>query len=354
SGTTGPSKGVLVPWGQVHAVITGVYPEGTLVAGKVLYAPFPSNHIGGRLFPCLGIDQGVPTVIRDSFSASGYWDDIAEYQCTTTALVPAMASILWNAPAAVGDADNTLEDVLMVPIIPEFDDFKRRFGVRICTDYNMTEISVPTHSGWDVSDWRSCGKLRPGYPGYELRIVDEFDNPVETGKVGELICRTEVPWTLNAGYLGRAAETAAAWRNGWFHTGDAFRVDDEGRYYFVDRIKDAIRRRGENVSSFEVEREVLDFPGVVDCAAIGVPSELGEEDIKVFVVTQPGSTVTAEQLIEHVRVNAPNFMVPRYIEFIETLPYTEATMKVRKSELRRLGTSDSMPVNGGTTQRSEA
>ncbi|MGN6722923.1 MAG: AMP-binding protein [Marmoricola sp.] len=336
SGTTGPSKGVLVPWGQVHATTLGLFPAGTFGPDKVIYGPFPPNHIGGRLFPCLGLEHGAPVVIRHTFSASAFWKDIEKYRCTTTALVSAMASILWSAPKADTDAENCLEDVVMVPLIPEWDRFQTRFGVRLCTDFNMTETSIPTHSGWDIRDWRSCGKVRPGYPYYELRVVDADDNPLGPGEVGELVCRTGAPWTMNAGYLGRPDETAAAWRNGWFHTGDAFRYDDEGYFYFVDRTKDAIRRRGENVSSFEVEREVLDHPDVLDCAAIGVPSEVSEEDIKVFVVKRSGSALTEAMVIEHVASKAANFMVPRYVEFLAELPVTEGTNKVRKAELRSL------------------
>ena len=334
SGTTGPSKGVLVPWGQVHATVTGVFPEGTCTPGKVLYGPFPPNHIGGRLFVGIGIHYGLPAVVRDTFSASAYWTDVAAYGCTTTALVSAMVAILASAPPRDDDAHTTLHDVLMNPLTADHREFEERFGVRVCTDFNMTETSIPLHSGWDVDDWRSCGRVRPGPPGYELRLVDAADRPVAPGEVGELVCRTSVPWTMNAGYLGRPEATARAWRNGWFHTGDTFRADAEGRYYFVDRLKDSIRRRGENVSSFEVEREVLDHPDVVECAAIGVPAELGEEDIKVFAVRRPGSALTEDELIAHVRERAAGFMVPRYVEFLDELPRTEATQKVRKGELR--------------------
>jgi carnitine-CoA ligase len=169
-----------------------------------------------------------------TFSASAYWADVGRYGCTTTALVSAMVSILLSAPERAGDDENPLQDVLMNPLTPESETFATRFGVRVCTDYNMTETSIPLHSGWDISDWRSCGKVRPGPPGYEVRLVDERDIPVAEGEVGELVCRTEDRWAMNAGYLGRPEETATAWRNGWFHTGDAFRVDG-GRYYFVDR-----------------------------------------------------------------------------------------------------------------------
>ncbi|MDF6046141.1 AMP-binding protein [Streptomyces sp. JH14] len=334
SGTTGTSKGVLVPWGQVHATAMGTFPDGTLNRDKVIYGPFPPNHIGGRLFVCLGIEYGAPTVIRHVFSASAFWTDVERYGCTTVGLVSAMAAILHQAPATEHDAENHLAEVLMVPLVAEHRDFGVRFGVRVCTSFNMTEVSIPLVSDWSVEDWRSCGQVRSGHPGYRVRVVDEHDQPLGPGQVGELVCRTDVPWTLNAGYLGRPDATAEAWRNGWFHTGDAFRYDDHGRFYFVDRAKDAIRRRGENVSSFEVEREVLDHPDVTGCAAIGVPSELSEEDIKVFVVRRAGAEVDEAGLIAHVAAKAASFMVPRYVEFLESLPMTEGTNRVKKAELR--------------------
>jgi crotonobetaine/carnitine-CoA ligase len=336
SGTTGPSKGVLVPWDQVHATATGMFPPDTVAGEKVVYGPFPPNHIGGRLFASLGILYGVPAVIRHAFSASAFWADVEKYHCTTTALVAAMASILFNAPGRDDDARNRLEDVLMVPLIAQFEDFASRFGVRVCTSFNMTEVSIPIVTGWAIDDWHSCGEVRTGFPGYQLRVVDEHDYPLGPGHVGELVCRTDSPWAMNAGYYGRPTESAAAWRNGWFHTGDAFRYDERGRYYFVDRAKDAIRRRGENVSSIEVEQELLDHPEIVGCAAIGVPSELGEEDIKVFVVRRPGSELTEATVLEHVAAKAASFMVPRFVEFVDSLPVTEGTDKVKKAELREL------------------
>ena len=336
SGTTGPSKGVLVPWGQVHATVTGAFPPGTMAPGKVVYGPFPPNHVGGRLFACLGIEHGVPTVLRHTFSASAFWSDVEQHGCTTVGLVAAMASILLEAEPTTGDGRNSLHDVLVVPLIARHDELARRFGVRVCTSFNMTEVSIPIATGWTIGDWRSCGSVREGPPGYRLRLVDEADRPVAVGEVGELVCRTDSPWAMNAGYLGRPAETAAAWRNGWFHTGDAFRCDADGHYYFVDRAKDAIRRRGENISSFEVEQEVLDHPDVEACAAIGVPADLGEEEVKVFVVRRLGSGLTADELVAHVAARAAKFMVPRFVEFVDELPVTEGTGRVRKAELREL------------------
>jgi len=334
SGTTGPSKGVLVPWGQVHATVTGMFPADAFAGEKVVYGPFPPNHIGGRLFAGMGIHYGVPAVIRHAFSASAFWADVEKYGCTTTALVAAMASILFQAPTQPGEGRNRLEDVLMVPLIAEYEDFATRFGVRVCTSFNMTEVSIPIQTGWTIDDWRSCGEARTAFPGYELRVVDEHDYPLGPGHVGELVCRTDAPWAMNAGYYSRPQETATAWRNGWFHTGDAFRYDEKGRYFFVDRAKDAIRRRGENVSSVEVEQEVLDHPDIVACAAIGVPSELGEEDIKIYAIKRPDSDLTEATLVDYVTAKAASFMVPRFVEFVESLPMTEGTDKVKKAELR--------------------
>jgi crotonobetaine/carnitine-CoA ligase len=209
-------------------------------------------------------------------------------------------------------------------------------GVEIVTGFNMTETSLPIYFPDGIPEWKACGRLRTGHPYYEVRIVDESDHEVPPGQVGELIVRTRAPWTLNAGYLGKPEATAAAWRNGWYHTGDAFRIDRDGHYFFVDRFKDAIRRRGENISSFEVEAIVQDHPAVAECAAIGVPSEVGEDEVQIFVVVKPGEQIAPGQLIEFLRPRMPRFMLPRYVQFAAELPKTPATQRVRKHELREL------------------
>ena len=202
--------------------------------------------------------------------------------------------------------------------------------------------------GYELADNTSCGRLRSGWAGYEARIVDEHDEPVDAGEVGELTVRTQEPWVINRGYHGMPEVTATAWRNGWFHTGDAFRVDADGNYYFVDRIKDAIRRRGENISSFEVEALVSQHPDVVESAAVAVPSEYLEDDVKICVVLREGSTVTHEELISFLVPKMPKFMVPRYVEFLEALPKTEATLRTQKIKLRE------DPLNERTWDREAA
>jgi crotonobetaine/carnitine-CoA ligase len=199
----------------------------------------------------------------------------------------------------------------------------------------MTEIGAPFASdGYDLANSRSCGKLRSGWAGYEAQIVDEHDQPLGPDEVGELVVRTREPWVINRGYYGKPEASLAAWRNGWFHTGDAFTYDADGNYYFVDRIKDAIRRRGENISSFEVEALVNQHPDVVESAALAVPSEYAEDEVKVCVVLRDGADVEHRELLEFLMPRMPKFMVPRYIEFVTELPKTEGTMRTRKFQLR--------------------
>ena len=208
------------------------------------------------------------------------------------------------------------------------------FAVRVSTAFNMTEISVPLHSeGWTLANLESCGKVRPGY---EVRVVDHDDEDVGPGRVGELLVRSHEPWTLMAGYLDMPEATTAAWRNLWLHTGDAFRYDEDSNSYFLDRIKDTIRRRGENISSSEVEVVVNGQPGVPESAAIAVPSEWGEDEIKIVVVPRPGETLEPADLIDFLSPRLPRFMVPRYVDVVESLPETP-TEKVRKVELRAQG-----------------
>ena len=135
-------------------------------------------------------------------------------------------------------------------------------------------------------------------------------------------------------------KTAEAWRNGWFHTGDGFKEDDDGWLYFVDRMKDAMRRRGENISSFEVEAGVNQHPAVAECAVVGVPSEFGEDEVKVVVVRRSGESLSAQGALEFLEPRMPSFMVPRYVEFVDALPKTDATLRVRKIELRMSGVTE--------------
>jgi crotonobetaine/carnitine-CoA ligase len=173
-----------------------------------------------------------------------------------------------------------------------------------------------------------------------VRVVDEHDEEVPPGTVGELIVRSGDPWVMNQGYWNMPEATARAWRNGWFHTGDAFVEDEDGWLYFVDRRKDALRRRGENISSFEVEAGINAHPEVAETAVLGVPSKLTEDDVMAVIVRTPGSALTEVELVEWLIPRMPRFHIPRYIEFVDELPKTDGTFRVQKFVLRQRGVTD--------------
>jgi crotonobetaine/carnitine-CoA ligase len=334
SGTTGPSKGVLVPWMQMHATTVGSVPSDDLTGDDAYYAPFPLFHISGKFPLYLMALCGGRTVLREAFDTKVFWSDIAELRCTTTLLLGAMANFINRQPPGPDDAATPLRNVIMVPLIPELDEFRERFGVRVCTTFNMSEVSAPLSSGgWEPANTTSCGRPRAGY---ECRVVDEHDERLPPNTVGELVVRTDEPWKLMAGYWGKPEATARAWRNQWLHTGDAFMYDEEGNFYFVDRMKDAIRRRGENISSMEVEADINRHPAVLESAVVAVPSEWGEDDVKAVIVLKPGEAVAHEELLRFLVDHLPHFMVPRYLEFVDELPKTE-TQKIRKTVLRDAG-----------------
>ncbi len=337
SGTTGPSKGVLYSHAQLHATTTALASEWT--ADDCFYCPFPMYHVSGKMFVYAFALLGMRGVFRESFKTDEFWPDVRRFGCTTTLLLGAMANFVYRQPPSPHDADTPMKTVLMVPVIPEADDFRRRFDVEINTVFNMTEVSSPivALSAETVAmPAGSCGRQRDGY---ECRVVDGHDREVGPGELGELIVRSDEPWVLNSGYFHMPDKTAEAWRNGWFHTGDGFTVDAEGWFYFVDRTKDAIRRRGENISSMEVESHVNDHPQVLESAAIAVPSEWGEDEVMVVVVPKPGEVIEIAALHEHLETTMPRFMVPRFVKLAPELPKTP-TEKIRKVALRDEGITD--------------
>lgn len=336
SGTTGRSKGVLVTWAQMSATAVGSMPISELGSADVFYSPLPLFHIGGKFAALRQASLGGSVVLRDGFSVTSFWSDIERYGATTTLLLGGAANFLYRQPPGPADDRTPLQELIMIPLIPELDDFRRRFGVRATTTFNMTELSAPLNSGWEPANTRTSGRPRPGY---QCRIVDENDDEVARGVVGELLVRADDRLVLNAGYLNQPEATARAWRGGWFHTGDAFSRDAAGDFYFADRMKDAIRRRGENISSIELEADVLAHDAVLECAAVAVPSVWGEDEVKLVVVFKPGREIAAAELIDFLAPRVADFMLPRYIQIADELPKT-ATQKVQKNILRAAGVTD--------------
>jgi crotonobetaine/carnitine-CoA ligase len=336
SGTTGPSKAVKLPWGQLHSINLGTFPIEDLTPLDVLYCTTSHAHFGSKSIPYHAAMIGGQVVMRSRFALPSFWDDIIKFQVTTGMLVGSMADLLLRGSTGP-TGPTSLRNLFMAPLGSNYREFSEAFGVRVCTAYNSTEGGVAITSGWNPVNSSTVGSLRKGYPGFEVRLVDANDYEVPDGTVGECVIRSRVPWVMNAGYLNNDSATASAWRNGWFHTGDALVRTPQGDYIFVDRLKDAIRRRGENISSFEVEADVLANPDIDECAAVAVPADSVEDEILLFAVTRRGATLSPQDLYEDLRSRMARFMIPRYIEFVDELPKTQATLRVIKAALRTRG-----------------
>lgn len=333
SGTTGPPKGVIIPWGWMATYIRRL-PER--IQGGTRYSFLSPAHMSGKSALSQALTEARTLVLRETFSVSAFWDDVTRYDCRVSQLFPAMIKYLLDQPPTAQDAATPLQFIWTAPVTKDTREFMRRFEVAVSTGFGMTEIGGPIY-GVDIdgTNLESCGRLNTFDPrGYEVRLVDEHDREVEVGDVGELVVRTSVPWSLNAGYFRNPEATAEAWRNGWFHTGDALRQDSDGNFYFVDRFKDCIRRKGENISSFEVEAYALEVPGVAEAAAVGVPSEDGEQDVKIFLVAGSGQPLNLAEVGQSLAQSMPRFMIPRFLEQVSTLPRTPATGRVQKGLLR--------------------
>lgn len=336
SGTTGPSKGVLSSY--LH-MFTNAGPESwPMVDENDRYmCVAPIFHIGGMGPPFVMLARGASVAMIDNFSTEDFWAVAKATQSTVVFLLGVMATFLLKAEPRPDDRDHTVKKAFMVPLTGDAPAFTERFGVDIYTIFNMTEISSPIVSEANPTKIGTCGRVRDGV---DVRLVDRNDCEVPIGEIGEMLVRTDRPWAMNSGYNANPEATAEAWRNGWFHTGDAFRRDEDGYFYFVDRVKDAIRRRGENISSFEVEADVCSHPAVREAAAVAVPSEFSEDEVMVIVAPVPGQKLEPRQLAEFLIDTMPYFMVPRYIRILDELPKTPSA-KVMKADLRKEGvTSD--------------
>lgn len=335
SGTTGRSKGVmcshnmLVDWARLAQRAIG-YSEN-----DIAFTCLPLFHGNGLVTTLLAATLARARVaVAPRFSASKFWNQVVRSGATTTNLLGAMGTILWRQDPSELERAHKLRIILMVPSPPEYyDAFEERFGLRLTEVYGLTDNGMPL--GIPPGERRpgSCGVPAPGW---ECAVVNEQDEPVEQGEVGELVVRSLRPYLGMSGYWRRPEATVEAWRNLWFHTGDYVRQDVDGYYYFVDRRKDSLRRGGENVSSFEVEQVLLSHPDVANAAVYGVPHEVLGAEVMAAVVLRPGSTFSPEALIEYCTPRLPKYAVPRYLRAMDAFPMTE-TEKVQKSQLRDEG-----------------
>lgn len=343
SGTTGPSKGVLCSYVHHYSAAVAAF-AGRIGEEDRYLVQLPLFHAGGTIGVYAMLLLGGSVAVVDSFATEEFWAVVRDHRITCCTLLGVMAAFLLKRPPSPADTEHPLKWVWLLPLGDDSTALADRFGIDVHTLFNMTETSVPLVSGRAPKESGLCGSPRPGI---EIRVVDAYDRQVAPGDTGELILRADRPWSLSHGYHAMPEATADSWRNGWFHTGDAVRQDHEGRVFFVDRMKDAIRRRGENISSFEVEAETLTHPAVREAAAVAVPSEHGEDEVLLVIAPVPGRAVDPAQVIEYLVPRMAHFMVPRYVRVLDELPKTP-TSKVRKHLLRAEG------VVAGTWDRQTA
>jgi crotonobetaine/carnitine-CoA ligase len=339
SGTTGPSKGVAMSHSQFYFDAVECYNLTRLTSDDTYMVTTPLFHGNAQwlaAYPALV--AGARFVLHRRFSASRWIDWVRDGGVTVTNFLGVMMDFVWKQPPRDNDTDNRLRCIFAAPTASSIvDGFRQRFGVEAFVEvFGLTEVSMPILSPY--------GEDRPpGAAGlavaewFDIQLVDpETDQEVPVGQVGELVVRSRFPWTLSSGYYGTPEKTVEAWRNLWFHTGDALRRDEEGWYYFVDRYKDALRRRGENISSYEVEQAILAHPAVLECAVIAVPApiEAGEDEVMACLVV--AQHVDPHEIWEFCTTRLPAFAIPRYLRVMDSLPKTPSE-KVQKAELRAAG-----------------
>jgi crotonobetaine/carnitine-CoA ligase len=334
SGTTGPSKGVCCPhaqffwWGVNTAHLLGVQ------AGDVLCTTLPLFHTNALNTFFQALLAGATAIFEPRFSASAFWTTLAERRATVTYLLGAMVPILLSRPPAPAERSHAVRIALAPGVPGHFHaEFTRRTGMVLLDGYGSTETNFVIGARLGEHAPGTMGRV---VEGFAARVVDEQDNELPDGTPGELVLRAEAPFAFATGYFGTPDKTVEAWRNLWFHTGDRVIREPDGCFRFVDRLKDAIRRRGENVSSFEVEQVLLSHPGIATAAAFPVRSELAEDEVMVAIVRAPGAALDEEAVVRFCAPRMPYFAVPRFVEFVDALPATE-NGKIQKYKLRERG-----------------
>ena len=300
-----------------------------------LFTVFPLFHVNARyttILVALLVDCDV--VMHDRFSASKFWDICRREQITAFNFMGSMLTILMKQAERPNDADNPVLKAYGAPTPVEiYEDFQNRFQVKISEVYGSTELGTVAANPAKSFRKGACGKI---VPIYEAEIHDEQGFSCPIGVSGEIVVRPKKPGIMFTDYYGNPEATVESWQNLWFKTGDTGRIDDDGYLYFIDRKKDVVRRRGENISSYEVERVIHDHPKVFEAAVVGVPSELSEEEVLAVVIVKDGEELNPEELLDFCRPRMAHFAVPRYIRYVEELPRTPS-QRIEKYKLREIG-----------------
>ena len=332
SGTTGVSKGVMISHNYWYDIWSQSVKYSQYTEDDVLYTGLPffhGNAQGITIGPAILADA--KAVIVDRFSASSLWDDCRKWECTEANYIGGIIPILMKAAEGASDGDNPLR--LMVGAaapVNIWHDFESRFNTKLLEVYGMTECYCCLANPIDEVRPGSCGKA---ITGWDVKIID--DNGTQAGpmELGEFVARPQSMNVGTSGYYKMPEKSLELFENMWINTGDLGRMDEDGYFYFVDRKKQALRRRGENISSFEVEAVINANPAVLESCIVGVPSDVGEEDVKAVIVLQEGQTLTEKEVIDWCMPRMAYFCIPRYIAFRTSLPKTPSE-RVEKYKLK--------------------
>jgi len=336
SGTTGPSKAVATTWHYLFWVAATVAAAWEFRPGEVLWTAMPLFHLSAAPSVLAPMLVGGTTVLAEAFHPGRVWDEIRAHGASGFAGAGAMVSMLHNLPADSRDSEVPLRFISAAPIdAAAYRDIEERYDCRVVTMYGMTEafpIAVKA-----VADDGVPGTSGRTNPDFDVRIVDEHGTPLPAGTVGEIVCRPRHPHVMSEGYVtGGQGALCVDPHPEWFRTGDLGRLDEDGNLTYVDRLKDSLRRRGENISSVEVESVVMRHPAVAGAAVVGVAGELGEDDILLIVTLRPGAALDCAGLLDFCAARMPYFCVPRFVETVNRLP-TNAIGRIRKDILRTRG-----------------
>ena len=344
SGTTGPAKGVLMP--QAHCYLFGLTAAQRLqiTPDDRFFCCMPLFHANGLFMQVYAaLHGGASVYVTKRFSVGQWLDTVIEQGITLTNALGVMPEFIWRSPPTDRDRDHDLRAVIALPVAAEWAAaFEERFGVRIVQGYGMTEVNMVAYT--NPADPVMSGCAGPPLDEYFDVIVADpaTDLPLARDEIGEILVRPKVPFCFNVGYHQMTDKTVEAWRNLWFHTGDAGRIDEAGRLHFVDRLNDRIRRRGENISSYEVETVINGYDGVIESAVVGLRVEgAGGEDEVLAVVAVDGPSPDPVEFLDWCVPRMPRHSVPRYLRFVPELDKT-ASGKIRKQAIRDAGVTDDL------------
>lgn len=338
SGTTGPSKGVLLSHYYLAAYGFMYREINALGADDVVLNFLPFFHIGAKFLTIATLASGGRMHLQERLSITTFWDTVREYGVTNFIGVGGICNMLLSSPPSPSDRETPIKTIYAVPDPSDIHrEIEERFNCKLTTVFGSTEVGLPLfRSTTDDYQPESCGRVSPYY---EVRIVDADDQPLGVGDVGEIVVRPKLPFLTGSGYVNMPDKTVESWRNLWLHSGDNGYFDENGWFYFVDRATDSIRRRGENISSYEVEQLVAKHADIAEVAAMATPSEVGEDEVWVQIIPREGKSLSPENVLKHCAEVMPYFMVPRFIEIVPDFPRTP-TAKVEKFKLRKAGPGD--------------